>query len=240
MILANVRAQFTVSDAECVITALAEGDHAREVELRGADALEGLAALLDDPALPDRLETASLSVAPSAALLLYVAVRHRLRVLGIDDVELSDYLAALLLEFGRHQRAYRIAGHDDATYRYLADIVAELARVDGRRAFLLRAHLGNYSLWLSGLFPDYIAARRHRRGAPGLAYFESLGARGFRWAADHRLARDYDLAELYARAADAFGVLRIALNRVSDRLLFPHWHSADRLLRQVKDGAALG
>jgi len=30
-------------------------------------------------------------------------------------------------------------------------------------------------------------------------------------------------------------ITRIALNRVSDRLLFPQWHSPERLMRQVRD-----
>ena len=239
MILANVRAQLTDADVDCVIAALAGDDDTRAAELRAVGARDGMDALLDHPDLPARLERGDDGFVPSAALLLYVAVRHRLRSVGIDDVELSDYLAALLLEFGRPQRAYRIAMHDDASYRYLADIVADLARVEGRRAFLLGAHLGNYSLWMAGVFPEHIVARRHRRGAPGLAYFESLGARGYRWAARHRLARDYDVSGLYARAADAFPALRIALNRVSDTLVFPGWHSPDRVLRQVADGRRL-
>jgi hypothetical protein len=36
--------------------------------------------------------------------------------------------------------------------------------------------------------------------------------------------------------ADRFGVVRCALNRVSDRLLFPNRHTPERLMRQVSDG----
>jgi len=40
-------------------------------------------------------------------------------------------------------------------------------------------HLGNYSLWLAGLFPDYIAARRSRKGGPDLPYYDELGRQDF-------------------------------------------------------------
>jgi len=239
MILANVRARFAPSDADCVVSALANGDVSRERELRALRDQKGLDVLLDDPRLPARLEQDDRLVGTSVALLLYVAVRHRLKAVGLDDPELADYLGALLLEFGGYQRAYRIAQHDDATYHSLADIVAAIDGSEGPRGFLLRVHLGNFSLWLAGVFPDYIAARRNRSGAPDLTYFESLGARGFRMAADHRLARAYDLDGIYARAAEAFCELRVALNRLSDRLLFPHWHSPTRLLRQVADDSLL-
>jgi len=104
-----------------------------------------------------------------------------LRAAGVDDRELADYLAALLLEFGDHDRHVRIRRTDDETYHYLVDMVEDLTGLDdaGERAFLLRAHLGNYSLWLAGLFPDYIAARRSRKGGPDLPYYDELGRQGF-------------------------------------------------------------
>ena len=108
---------------------------------------------------------------------------------------------------------------------------------DPRRAFLVQAHLGNYALWMSGRFPDRIERRRWRRGGPDLDYFEQLGRRGFQLAARHRLADEHGLALLFALAAERFPVVRIALNRISDALLFPNQHSPDRLMRQVRDEA---
>src|SRR5207249_7208168 len=107
---------------------------------------------------------------PSPALFTYVAVRHTLLAAGVDDRELADYLAALILEFGDHDRHTRIRRADDQTYGYLVDMIGELTGVDdtGERGFLLRVHLGNYSLWLAGLFPDYVEARQSP-GRTGLA-----------------------------------------------------------------------
>ena len=94
---------------------------------------------------------------------------------------------------------------------------------------------GNASaLWLSGVFPDLIESRRWRRGGPDLDYVEEMGRRGFRLAADHRLAAEHGLAPLYSTAAARFPLLRRALNDVSDRLLFPHVHSPEKLMRQVR------
>lgn len=42
---------------------------------------------------------------------------------------------------------------------------------------------------------------------------------------------------LFALAAARFPQLRIALNRISDALLFPRHHSPERLMRQVRDEA---
>src|SRR3989475_8691944 len=91
------------------------------------------------------------------------------------------------LEFGDHGRHAKIRAVDDDSYHYLVDIVADLGDEDdsGERGLLLRAHLGNYSLWLAGLFPDYIAARRTRAGGPDLPYYDELGRQGYRLASQH-------------------------------------------------------
>ena len=241
MILANVRERLTRADMDLVVRLLSEGDPAREPRYRGRLAERGHDELLDEPSLFDRLHHAPGIAAPSAALFIYVGVRHALRRVGLDDPELSDYLGALLLEFGARDRALRIAPADDQVYRYVSDIVADLELVaDARRAFLLRAHLGNFSLWLSGVFPDYITARQQRHGGPDLSYYEEMGARGFRLASDHQLAREWDLTGVYLRAAESFERLRVGLNRLSDFGFFRTPSSPERLLRQVTDTFRLG
>ncbi len=241
MILANVRERLTSTDMDLVVRLLSHGDAAREARYRRRLAEQGRDGLLDESSLFHLLCRAPGIAAPSAVLFIYVAVRHALRRVGIDDSELSDYLSALLLAFGARDRALRISPADDQVYRYVSDIVADLELVaDARRALLLRAHLGNFSLWLSGVFPDYIAARRVRHGGPDLRYYEEMGARGFRLASDHQLAREWDLAALYHRASESFEWLRVGLNRLSDYVFFKTRSSPDRLMRQVSDTLRLG
>lgn len=234
MILPNVRASFGRAEAGAVLRLLggAEGTARDRLSDRLRD--EGLDALLDDPRTLNAVLTADHAVTP--ALVFYLLVRHALLESGIDDRTLSDYIAAVLVEFGRADRAHRIHPADPEQFHYLVDIVTAMGEPDGRRQFLLRAHLGNYALWLSGIFPDYVTARIERRGAPGLDYYEELGASGYRLAADSPIASRHGLDSVYRIAADAFPDLRVALNRIADRYLFPgRGGSIDRLLRQVSD-----
>ena len=235
MIVADVRQSLTRADAQLALRLIGRGSPA---ELAGAeDALRdrGIDALLDDPRLLGALVDSRQGAHASLALFTYVATRHALRAAGETDRTLADYVAAIVLHFGLRDRATRVSESDDETYASLAEIAEDLDIADQRRAFLLRAHLGNYALWLSGLFPDMIETRRWRRGGPGLEYYEELGRRGFRLAADHRLAEQHGLAPVYATAAERFAVLRVALNSLSDRYFFPNHHSPDRLMRQVRD-----
>ncbi len=236
MMLANVRARLSREDAQLVLRLVTRGrpESARAAEAVLAD--QGLDPLLDDPELLRGLIEARQSAHASLPLFCYVVVRHALRRAGSDDRHLADYVAGILLHFGLRERARRIADTDDEVYDTVARIAEDVESGDAERAFLARAHLGNYSLWLSGLFPDHIEHRRWRRGGPDLDYYEMMGRRGFELAARHRLAGRHGLAPLYGAAAEAFPQLRRALNAVSDSLLFPHVNSPERLMRQVRDG----
>ncbi len=194
-------------------------------------AAEGPDAVLDEPDLVAALRELRSLAEPSAPLFVYVAVRHTLRTGGLDDPELADYLAALVLEFGDHDRHARIGRHDDQSYHYLVDLVADLATDEGERGFLLRVHLGNYSLWLAGLFPDRIAARRARAGGPDLPSTAERGRQGYDRAARHPLADRFGTAALYRSVADRFPALRQALNHLSDRVFFPDVATPDKILR---------
>ncbi len=237
MILADVRSKLTRADVALALALLAQqGSETRE---RGEHELreQGLDALLDDPALLPALVNTPRGREASLPLFAYVLVRHALLQAGEKDRVLADYAASIVLHFGLRDRARRIHAADDATYDTLAALLEDAERSEPRRAFLVRAHLGNYALWMSGLYPDHIAHRQQRRGAPPLEYFETMGRRGFQMAAEHRLASEYGVAMLFALAAERFPLLRVALNRISDALLFPDHHSPDRLMRQVQDEA---
>jgi hypothetical protein len=228
MIRPNVRASFGRQEAELMLALVGPGGEERLRE-------RGLDSLLDDRAvLHGLLQRGRVSQVP-APLFFYVVVRHALVQREILDRQLADYTAAVLLEFGAAGRAHRV-GPDSEPYYYLADILQALEHARGDQEFRLRVHLGNFALWLAGVFPDHITHRVQRRGAPPLSYYDELGAAGFRMAASSDLAMRHGLGELFLRAADQFRDLRSALNALSDTVFFPGSRDAvERLLRQVSD-----
>jgi hypothetical protein len=237
MILANARHRLTREDAQLAIR-LVSSDSVEEIA-RAQRLLsdEGLDAILDDARLPRALIKSRFGAYASLPLFLYVMVRHALLRAGEQDRVMSDYLAAVMLAFGVRGREQRIGEADDELYDTLASLVDDVNDADPRRAFLVRVHLGNRALWLAGLFPDHIEQRKWRRGGPDMGYFEELGRRGFELAAEHRIADQYGMSETYAHIAARFGVLRVALNTLSDTLFFPNVHTPERLMRQVEDEA---
>jgi hypothetical protein len=230
MIKPNVRASFGRREAELLTSLAGPGGEARLRE-------QGLDALLDEPAVLRALVRGGgrISTAP-APLVFYVMVRHALMQREIHDRQLADYTAAVLLEFATAGKAHRVDGGQGEPFFYMADILAALEQARGEREFLLRVHLGNFALWLGGIFPDFITHRVQRRGAPPLSYYDELGAAGYRTAAGSSLALRHGLGDVLVNAADRFRDVRSALNSLSDTLFFPYSRDAvERLLRQVSD-----
>lgn len=233
MILANIRQGLTRDDAQLALRLVSRGSEAEYGAAEEALRRYGLDALLDDPRLPETLLECRQAAHASLPLFAYVVVRHALRQVHEHDRGISDYVASIVVHFATRDNAYRIGAADDEVYDTVAALLADVDHGDATRRFLVRAHLGNYALWLGGMFPDHVEERRWRRGGPDLEYYDEMGQRGFALAAQHRLAEQYGMAALFEAASERFPRIRAALNQVSDRFLFPGRESPDRLLRQV-------
>ena len=237
MILANARQRLSREDAQLAVR-LVTHDSPDELETAQRKLVdEGIDSILDDQRLPVALIRSRYGAYASLPLFLDVMVRHALLRAGERDKTLSDYLAAVLLSFGAKGRADRVSENDDQLYDTLASLLEDVNDRDPRRSFMVRVHLGNQALWIAGLFPDLVEHRKWRRGGPDLGYFEEMGKRGFALAAEHRMAEQFGMAEVYTAIAARFGLLRVALNSLSDTLLFPNVNSPERLMRQVSDEA---
>jgi hypothetical protein len=237
MLLGTVRQRLTRDDAQLVVRLLAREGSAPEAALESRLADSGLDALLDEPSLASALLRHDQAAFASLPLFTYVLVRRSLLEDRETDRSIADFVASILLHFGLQNRAWRVREHDDVTYDSLASLAMDAECGDPQRAFLVRAHMGNFALWLAGIFPDYIATRSQRRGGPDLDYYDEMGRRGYLMAAQHRLAEQYGVVEFFEGVAERFPRLRVALNRLSDRVIFRDNHSVERLLRQVRDEA---
>ena len=238
MILPTIRASLSRSDSQQLVRLLGREDPELGEAARLRLEENGIGSLLDDPRVRNALLTdTDVSVPPP--VIFYVLVRQALLEGGIDDENTSDYVASMLVSFGRAGRAYRISGEDDSEFHYLTDMISELRSADGRRRFLLRVHMGDFALWMSGLFPDYLERRTRRKGAPPISYFEELGATGYRGASESIEAGELGMDTVLMGVANQFSAVRTALNRISDRHFWPgSGNPVGRLLREISQNPA--
>ena len=230
MIRANCRARFTAADFDFVVRTLARSqtdqvslvDLLSDVEMRDS--------ILDHPRLVDAILNHCGQLRISSQFYFYVLARHVLKQGGIGDRKLSDYIASLLEAFSRASRLQicdepaRSATHSVAdgahhlAQQYICDILIALKRATPEQAFLLRAHIGNYSLFISGIFHEN-TQRRSLRGGPDIEFYEQVGRTNYQLVSSHAVARRCELDDVFEGLAGRFREVRLALNQLSDQLL---------------------
>src|SRR5918999_5219623 len=218
MIQANCRARFTAADFDFVVRTLARSqtDHVSLVDLMSdADTRD---TVLDHPRLVEAILSGTSQLRISSHFYFYVLARHVLRDVGITERKLCDYVASLLETFSRVNGMHAPHMSEESGRQYVSDMLIALTRATAEQAFFLRAHVGNYSLFLSGIFHEN-TQRRSLRGAPDLAFYEKVGRTNYQLVASHATARRCDLSDVYEELADRFREVRFALNRLSDQLL---------------------
>jgi hypothetical protein len=218
MIRANCRERFTAADFDFVVRTLARSriDHVSLIELLG-DA-ETRDSVLDNPRLVEAILSRAGPLCISSHFYFYVLARRVLRDVRITDRKLCDYVASLLETFSRVNGLQAPHASADRGHQYVSDLLIALTHATSEQAFLLRAHVGNYSLFLTGIFHEN-TQRRSLRGGPDIAFYEQIGRTNYQLVASHATARRCELSDVYEELADRFREVRLALNRLSDQLL---------------------
>lgn len=210
MIKPHSREQLSADDLEFLVEVL-------RVERATSDSFVQLltepnardAALDDDRLLYALLERPEV-IRVSPRLYFYVLAR---RALAGFDRTVADYVANMLTAFIDMQRLR------DASGGFVTEMLSALQAVSSDRAFWIRAQIGNYSLFLAGIFPDHIQHRATTRGAPDIGFYEEIGSINYQVASSHRLARAHALEDVFQAIAQRFAEVRLSLNRLADQHL---------------------
>jgi hypothetical protein len=219
LIQPNCRIQFTAEDIDFILQNLGRGQNDRNFLLELLSDEETRDLILDEDNLFRCLLEQRGCLRVSNRFYFYIIVRNVLKSAGIEDRNVADYMAEMLTEYSQAGQMQCAVPGQRGPIDYFFEMLAALNTADDRTSFYIRAHIGNHSLFLSGVFPQRIRYRAERRGFPDLRYYEALGQSSFRIASDHRLAERYDLAPIYSTLADQFQTARQALNEMTERLV---------------------
>jgi hypothetical protein len=217
MIRPNCRAQFAAEDIDFILSVLGTKIGTAECLIKLLADEEERDLILDDEALLHALLERPGCLRISSRFYFYILVRQVLRRADIQDREVADYVAEVLAEFSRAEQGGCMVPGQATPLEYFFELLAALQTADDRTAFLIRVHIGNHSLFLSGVFPERIRYRAEVRGFPDLKYYEGLGRTHYRVASDHRLAQRYEVAEIFSTLAERFETTRLALNDIAER-----------------------
>ncbi len=128
----------------------------------------------------------------------------------LSDVETRDSIldhprlvGAILNHCGKQLQVPQTSGRAESATadlprgeQYISDMLIALTRATPEQAFLLRAHVGNYSLFISGIFHEN-TQRRSLRGGPDLEFYEQVGRTNYQLVASHAVARRCELDDVF-------------------------------------------
>jgi hypothetical protein len=152
-------------------------------------------------------------------------VRRRfIRDVQINDSHVPGYVSDLLVDFTHVDSLYRIR---NVRGKHLEDVgemliesnpLLEASSFDRERE--VRKHIGDYTLFMAGLFPEHLASARRTRGMRLDSFIDFIKA----GKESYRIVSSFDLFEyegeapLFRQLADKFELCVYGLNLVKEDL----------------------
>src|ERR1041384_1592714 len=180
MIQPNCRVQFAAEDIDFILSVLGGRISNAECLVKLLADEESRDLILDDEALLHALLERRGCLRVSSRFYFYILVRQTFRRSGVEDRAVADYVAEVLAEFARAERARCVLPAQTNPLAYFFETLAALQKADERTSFYIRVHIGNYSLFLSGVLPDRIRFRAEARGFPDVRYYDAMGRTHYR------------------------------------------------------------
>ncbi len=146
------------------------------------------------------------AVAPSLKRFFDRPVRRSLADLWMGGEPVAEYLAALLARFARTDQLYAVRGVAGRRLDTVVEMLLEVQRAwafdaadfDPLRERELRQHIGDFALFMTGIFPEHV----ERRGSTSLYLRE--GKRAYRVVADFQRSALKPDARLFAALSKEF------------------------------------
>ncbi|MEO0454389.1 MAG: hypothetical protein AAFY98_09675 [Verrucomicrobiota bacterium] len=220
MLRTNCRAQFTADDFQFIIHTLskAPSQAVALTDLLTDDEMRD--SVIDDDLIYQTLIDSERWLAVSPHFYFYILVRRVLLWAGLDDRSVADYLASVLVEYGRRSAAGDPStGSNLFTQFYLSDLMVMLKDANPWQRLEIRSHIGDTAIFISGIFIDRVNAIRDRRGGPSIRFYDQMGQSSYFEASCDRLIHETDQGPVFDVLGREYIKVRKALNHLSDSVL---------------------
>lgn len=143
--------------------------------------------------------------------------------LGLNDPHVTSYVAHVLCEFSRSDKLYKVR---DETGRPIDELQAMIAAADPVNGTapsfdaerMIRKHIGDYALFVAGMYPQAVEPWRRRRNHPSLPELVRAGKESYYIVSQFNLFEYEQEAPLFGRLSDWFERCILGLTLVRDEL----------------------
>ena len=144
--------------------------------------------------------------------------------LGLNDPDIAGYVAHLLCEFSEAENLYKVRNEAGQPLQELEEMISASDPVNGSAPSFdaeraLRKHIGDYALFVGGMYPEAAQSSRHlRHHAPSLSELIHAGKESYFIVSQFNLFEYEQEAPLFARLSDRFEHCILGLTLVREEL----------------------
>jgi len=144
--------------------------------------------------------------------------------LGIGDAAITRYVARLLCEFSESDKLYKVRDEDGRPLRSLDAMVMAADPVHGTAASFdaeraVRKHIGDYALFVSGMYPESMDPYRKRHGQQSYDELVRVGKESYYIVSQFDLEEYAEEAPMFRRLSGWYDRCIYGLRLVRDELI---------------------
>jgi len=136
----------------------------------------------------------------------------------LRDKDLLLYIANLLVDFMFVENVYRMTDTTGNRLKYLVDMLQQATETEMPVKKTYYKHIGDYSLFTLGMFPESLARPRRLLSAN---YYADAGRIGYQTAGD--LESNWQITLVFRKLADEFERCVVSLNWVREYTCDPFY-----------------
>jgi hypothetical protein len=168
--------------------------------------------------------------------------RHFFEDVRLEEPQVATYVAAVLADFVRTENLYRIRNAQGKRLEDVGEMLVEsnplLEAASFDREREVRKHVGDYTLFMTGLFPENVARIQKTRRPPLDAFvdFVQAGKESYAVVSSFDQFEYKEEAPLFRRLSENFELCVVGLNLVKQDLAEFQRESYQRF-KQALDGS---
>jgi hypothetical protein len=140
----------------------------------------------------------------------------------LEDTHVSNYIANMLAQFIESSKLFSIGDDEKKSHHYSVDMITDSLQSDNIEKFSIYCHIGNYTLFLTGMIPEYIKHRyEYKRSPVDKHYYVGFGKTYYGLASEHTNARKNRLTVTLSQLSEGFEAVAQVLSFMNKEYLGP-------------------
>ena len=125
----------------------------------------------------------------------------------LKNSDISNYMANMLAQFSNGYGLSGTGQSDNKGRHYIVDMIEDATKSDNKRKFYIFCHIGDYSLFLTGMLPNHIEYRFvHKKRVTDKDSYISFGKVYYSLASETDSAKKNMLADTLSQLSECFEV----------------------------------